>query len=152
MRVRSRTALVLLALLPSLAAAPWLGAQEVSLEPLLNGLVDPVAITHAGDERLFVTLQPGQVVIWDGSKLLARPFLDIRDRVGTGGERGLLSVAFHPDYLRNGFFFVKNRVEHSRRFHHKSRILEQRHLRHIVPRLEGFAVRLLGSILRFRRF
>jgi glucose/arabinose dehydrogenase len=38
--------------------------------------------------------------------LLPAPFLDITDRVGSGGERGLLSVAFHPQYASNGFFFV----------------------------------------------
>ncbi len=65
-----------------------------------------VAITHANDSRLFVTVQSGQIVIFDGAQILATPFLDIDSLVLSGGERGLLSVAFHPDYDTNGFFFV----------------------------------------------
>jgi glucose/arabinose dehydrogenase len=56
--------------------------------------------------RLFVVEQPGQIwIIQHGQKLQA-PFLDIRDRVSSGGERGLLSVAFHPNYAANGFLYV----------------------------------------------
>lgn len=78
----------------------------VVLEPVANGLDSPVSITHAGDSRLFITLQRGQVVIWDGTRILPQPFLDIRPLVLSGGERGLLSIAFHPQYAQNGFFFV----------------------------------------------
>ena len=68
----------------------------------------PVAITHAGDGsgRIFVTEQSGTIRILSGNSVLQRPFLDIRNLVLAGGERGLLSVAFHRDYARNGFFFV----------------------------------------------
>lgn len=68
----------------------------------------PVAITHAGDGsgRLFITEQSGTIKIFSGTSVRERPFLDIRNLVLAGGERGLLSVAFHPDYARNGFFFV----------------------------------------------
>lgn len=79
---------------------------SIALEPVLSGLANPVAITHAGDSRLFITLQDGRIVIWDGTRLLPEPFLDIRARVQDGGERGLLSVAFHPRYKENGLFFV----------------------------------------------
>jgi glucose/arabinose dehydrogenase len=67
----------------------------------------PVAITHAGDGsgRLFITLQEGRVMIFNGT-LLPTPFLDISSLVSCCGERGLLSVAFHPNYATNGFFFV----------------------------------------------
>jgi len=73
-----------------------------------NGLTQPLAITHAGDGsgRLFITLQDGRVVIFDGTQLLPRPFLDIRDRVASGGERGLLSIAFHPEFASNRLFFA----------------------------------------------
>lgn len=83
-------------------------AAEIVVEPVVSGLSNPVAITHAGDGsgRLFVTLQAGQVLVWDGSQLLFPPFLDISSLVLSGGERGLLSVAFHHDYETNGFFFV----------------------------------------------
>jgi glucose/arabinose dehydrogenase len=78
----------------------------VVLEPIATGLSSPVSITNAGDARLFITLQAGQVVIWDGTRILPQPFLDIRPLVLNGGERGLLSIAFHPQYAQNGLFFV----------------------------------------------
>ena len=78
----------------------------VTVEQIASGLDSPVSITHAGDARLFITLQRGQVVIWDRTTILPEPFLDIRDLVSNGGERGLLSIAFHPRYAENGLFFV----------------------------------------------
>ncbi|MGZ8868430.1 MAG: PQQ-dependent sugar dehydrogenase [Thermoanaerobaculia bacterium] len=93
--------LALLFPLSALAADPL-----VTVEQIASGLDSPVSITHAGDARLFITLQRGQVVIWDGTAILPAPFLDIRDLVSNGGERGLLSVAFHPRYVENGLFFV----------------------------------------------
>lgn len=79
---------------------------RIALEAVVTGLVDPVALTNAGDTRLFVTLKGGVVVIVDGTNVLPTPFLDISKRVSTGGERGLLSIAFHPDYEENGFFYA----------------------------------------------
>src|SRR5262245_2225856 len=80
----------------------------VGVTPILTGLAQPVAITHAGDDsgRLFLTLQRGQIVIYDGAQLLSSPFLDITPLVSCCGERGLLSIAFHPHYATNGFFYV----------------------------------------------
>ena len=82
------------------------GAPEIALETLATGLAQPTSITHAGDPRLFLTLQRGQVVVFEGGRVLAAPFLDIRSLVGCCGERGLLGLAFHPRYSENGFFFV----------------------------------------------
>jgi len=75
---------------------------------IITSIDSPVAITHAGDGsgRLFITLQAGQILIYNGQQLLADPFLDIRALVSSGGERGLLSAAFHPNYVANGFFYV----------------------------------------------
>lgn len=81
-------------------------AQTISLEPVVGGLDHPVSVTHAGDARLFITEQPGRVRIFDGTRLLPEPFLDIRPLVLYGGEQGLLSVAFDPDFATNGFFYV----------------------------------------------
>jgi hypothetical protein len=81
----------------------------VRLAPVVtNGLESPVFLTHAGDGsgRLFVVEQPGRVRVLDRGSLLPLPFLDITERVLSGGERGLLGLAFHPDYRRNGRFFV----------------------------------------------
>ena len=103
--IRSLVAVLLLAFSAS-AAGP-----SIVFEPIANNLDDPVSITHAGDSRLFITLQIGQIVIWDGTRVLPTPFLDIRSLVSAGGERGLLSIAFHPQYAQNGFFYV-NYTDH----------------------------------------
>jgi glucose/arabinose dehydrogenase len=56
---------------------------------------------------LFVVEQPGRVVVLSGGKRLPHPFLDLRAEVGyDGGERGLLSIAFPPDYRQSGSFYV----------------------------------------------
>jgi glucose/arabinose dehydrogenase len=83
-------------------------AATIRLKGVGSGLQNPVAITHAkdGSGRLFITEQGGKIRILKGSQVLATPFLDISSRVSTGGEQGLLSVAFHPKYKTNGFFFV----------------------------------------------
>ena len=69
-------------------------------------LTSPVFLTHAGDRRLFVVELGGRIRIVDPARggVLPVPFLDIDDKVSSGGERGLFSMAFHPD--RNGFFYV----------------------------------------------
>ena len=82
---------------------PLLGFTQIA-----SGLDSPVSITHAGDAsgRVFITLQGGQIMIYDGTQMVAAPFLDISSLISGGGERGLLSVAFHPDYENNGFLYV----------------------------------------------
>ncbi|MCB9283801.1 MAG: PQQ-dependent sugar dehydrogenase [Lewinellaceae bacterium] len=81
---------------------------QLSLESIATGLYKPLAITHANDARLFITQQNGLIRILDeNGELLPTPFLNIQDRVNTSGnERGLLGLAFHPDYGDNGYFFV----------------------------------------------
>jgi len=117
MKRRLLPLLVLLSLLiaPMQAfAAPLDAVRAASLPGALgfdlvaSGLTAPVAVTHAGDNsgRLFITQQTGQILIHDGAQLLSTPFLDISNKVAYGGERGLLSVAFHPNYETNGYFYV----------------------------------------------
>jgi glucose/arabinose dehydrogenase len=72
------------------------------LVPVVTGLASPTHITHAGDDRLFIVEQPGRIRIVQQGTLLAPPFLDITSLVQFGGEQGLLSVAFHPDYRSAG--------------------------------------------------
>ena len=80
---------------------------KLSLQQIASGLNNPVHVTSPpGDARLFVVEQPGRIRIIQGGQLLATPFLDITSKVLFGGERGLLSVAFHPQYATNGFFYV----------------------------------------------
>lgn len=68
----------------------------------------PVEVKTAPGYRrlLFVLEQPGRVMVLAGGRKLRRPFLDIGSRVSYGGEEGLLSIAFPPDYRRSGRFYV----------------------------------------------
>lgn len=80
---------------------------KLSLQQIASGLNSPVYVTSPpGDARLFVVEQSGRIRIFQSGQLLATPFLDITSKVLSGGERGLLSVAFHPQYATNGFFYV----------------------------------------------
>jgi glucose/arabinose dehydrogenase len=65
-------------------------------------------VTNAGDGsgRLFIVEQAGRILVMKNGRVLATPFLDIHSLVVSGGERGLLSVAFHPDFESNGVFVV----------------------------------------------
>src|SRR5689334_14007215 len=80
----------------------------VQLVPVLSGLSSPVFVTNAGDgsNRLFVVEQDGVIVVRQPSTSVASTFLDIRPKISAGGERGLLGLAFHPEYAANGRFFV----------------------------------------------
>jgi glucose/arabinose dehydrogenase len=89
----------------------------VGLELVADGLTAPNLVTHAADGsgRLFILDQAGQIRIVDaGGSLLAAPFLDLSSKlVGLGAfgpgsfdERGLLGLAFHPDFLNNDKFYV----------------------------------------------
>ena len=82
-------------------------AQTISLQSFATGFSSPVEITHAGDSRLFVVEQGGLIKILNANGTVnTTPFLDLSGLIGTGGERGLLGLAFHPDYSSNGYFFV----------------------------------------------
>ena len=82
-------------------------AQEVTIELFKDGFNSPVNLQHAGDDRLFVVEQNGIIKILnpDGT-VNSTPFLDISGDVSCCGERGLLGLAFHPDYQNNGYFYV----------------------------------------------
>lgn len=83
--------------------------RTIALSPLATQeLESPLFLTHArdGSGRLFVVEQPGRIRIVEQGELLPLPFLDIHDRILSGGERGLLGLAFHPDFRRTGKFYV----------------------------------------------
>ena len=91
--------------LPALAVES--GPRELTLTPVVSGLATPVDLrAPLGDERLFVLEIDGRVRLVKNGALVATPFLDIRSRVLHGGERGLLGLAFHPNYSSNGKFYV----------------------------------------------
>jgi glucose/arabinose dehydrogenase len=81
----------------------------VRIEAIASGLAAPVGITNAGDGsgRLFVNEQAGRIrVVSSDGTLRPTDFVDLSDRILAGGERGLLGVAFHPDFAMNGRLFV----------------------------------------------
>jgi glucose/arabinose dehydrogenase len=82
--------------------------QTVETEVVVAGLEAPVDVANAGDGsgRLFVVEQAGRIRVIKDRTALAEPFLDITDRIASGGERGLLGLAFHPDYPADPRFFV----------------------------------------------
>ncbi|MDB4175139.1 PQQ-dependent sugar dehydrogenase [Flavobacteriaceae bacterium] len=82
-------------------------SQTIELEDFADGFSSPLALKNAGDERLFVVEQGGVIKIVDLNGVVnTTPFLDIQSIVNAGGERGLLGLAFHPEYQANGRFFV----------------------------------------------
>jgi len=83
----------------------------LTLTPFVTGINVPVDITYPpGDDRMFVITLEGDVRVIKDGELVEEPFLSLGDRVivggGPGDERGLLGIAFHPDYAENGLFYV----------------------------------------------
>jgi uncharacterized repeat protein (TIGR01451 family) len=93
----------------SVAVAPSY-ALNLGLSTFATGLSQPVGIAHAGpgDDRLYVVEQAGTIKIVSAEgTVLPVPFLDITDRVdSSSNEEGLLGLAFHPEYVTNGYFYV----------------------------------------------
>lgn len=82
-------------------------AEGVRLAVAGDGFQQPVFLTQApGDPRLFVVEQPGRIRWIENGRASSDVFLDLRDRISAGGERGLLGLAFHPAYATNGFLYV----------------------------------------------
>jgi glucose/arabinose dehydrogenase len=82
-------------------------ALQLRLQLVADGLTEPVFLTAPdGDARQFVVERNGRIRIVQRDTLLAMPFLDIRDRVNFIGERGMLSMAFDPQYATNGFVYA----------------------------------------------
>jgi glucose/arabinose dehydrogenase len=85
-----------------------------TLEVVVVGLENPLFLTTAPgeDATLYVVERPGRIRVVDGDSLVGDPFLDITTLVRSGGEQGLLGLAFHPNYDSNGLFFV-NYTDHA---------------------------------------
>src|SRR5437879_1356868 len=80
----------------------------LSLTPVIaTGLSSPIQFVHAGDgsNRVFIVQQGATIKVYDASFNYLSDFLTVSN-VAVGGERGLLSMAFHPAYASNGFFYV----------------------------------------------
>ena len=83
-------------------------AIQVELEPVLSGLISPIYVTGSrdGSNRLFIVEQGGRIKVLQPGATTPAVFLDISARVLSGGERGLLGLALHPDFRNNRRFFV----------------------------------------------
>lgn len=80
----------------------------LSLKLVESGFVQPVDITNAGDDRLFIVERAGRIFVIDDGEKVNTPFLDIDGRVDSQShsERGLLGLVFHPDYPNTPYFYV----------------------------------------------
>jgi glucose/arabinose dehydrogenase len=99
----------------TVALSPWAAAQSHELRAgqafrlvKLGEFNSPVYATSIKSKpgTLFVVEQPGRILVLQGRKVRVRPFLDIRSQVQSGGEQGLLSVAFDPAYAKTRRFYV----------------------------------------------
>jgi glucose/arabinose dehydrogenase len=81
--------------------------QQLSLQPFAQGLrpLTAIASTPAEPRRLYAVEQTGRIVYFVNGKL-SGTFVDLRRRITSGGEQGLLSLAFSPNYRRNHRFYV----------------------------------------------
>ena len=92
-----------------LLVVPAADAQQLEIAPVVSGLSAPVFVGHAGDStnRLFILERAGKILVLPPGASTGVLFLDISTKVlSTGGEQGLLGLAFHPQYSSNGRFFV----------------------------------------------
>src|SRR5215813_13552181 len=82
--------------------------EAVQLQSIITGLTSPVYVTsaHDGSNHLFILEQAGRIRVAQPGASTSTVFLDIVNKVLSGGERGLLGLAFHPQYSINGRFFV----------------------------------------------
>src|SRR6187549_2648944 len=92
-------------------SAPEGEVPALTLTPVVDGIEVPVDLDHPpNDDRLFVISLSGDVHIIKDGALVSTPFLSLGDKVQAGGspgdERGLLGIAFHPDYAENGLFYL----------------------------------------------
>lgn len=105
-------ALIALTTLTPVTAQDPLDPAHYEWVVVADGFYIPLYLTHDGTERLFVVEQTGYIWVIEDGAVLIEPFLDIAhlvpSTVAQGGytERGLLGLAFHPDYANNGYFFI----------------------------------------------
>jgi hypothetical protein len=80
----------------------------LQLQQIANGLQFPLLVTAplTDPSRIFIVEKRGVIRIMRNGQLTATPFLDIRNKVSTGSEQGLLGLAFHPSYASNGIFVI----------------------------------------------
>jgi glucose/arabinose dehydrogenase len=84
------------------------GGISITLAQVASGFSNPVLVTSArdGSGRLFVVEQSGRIRIIKAGAVLGTPFLDVHTQISSGGEQGLLGLAFHPNFAANRKFYV----------------------------------------------
>lgn len=99
-----------------LGMAPYASAGSLQLSLIGEGFNRPLFVTPAPGEKdkLFVVEQHGVVKVLEDSKISPTPLLDVRAKVNWGGEKGLLGLAFHPDFANNKKFYVNYTARGSR--------------------------------------
>jgi len=94
---------------PAASCTPRNGT-TITLTPVATGLDNPVGVTSPpGDRRVFVVEQTGAIRLFKNDTLVTAPYLNLGGNTGPvmyGGERGLLGLAFHPQFAQNGKFYV----------------------------------------------
>ena len=108
MRRNSRTLWILSTVITAALLSPLASAQTLKTTLIASAYTKPLYVcSPPGDiHRLFVVEQDGRIRIIKNGLVLTLPFLDITAQVVSGGEQGLLGMAFHPSYASNGRFYV----------------------------------------------
>jgi glucose/arabinose dehydrogenase len=105
-----RTQVLLAALCAAAVVVPAAtsSSSRLGIELVADGFRHPVQVVAAPGkpDRLYVVERAGRVRVVEDGRVLGRPFLDIRSRVRSGGLIGMLSIAFHPRYGKNGRAFA----------------------------------------------
>ncbi len=80
----------------------------IKLQPYLSGLSSPLFVTNAkdGSNRIFVVEKGGLIKVVQPGSTTPTTFINISSKISTDSERGLLGMAFHPQFATNGYFFV----------------------------------------------
>ncbi len=93
---------------PVCTGSPVVGMPTLVARQVASGLRQPLDLQSAPSdhERLYVVEQGGRIRVIRNGQLQSAPFLDVSDRISTGSERGLLGLAFHPQFASNGRLFV----------------------------------------------
>ena len=102
-------AIIAIWVLAAMISAPEKPARFVAIEAFPDlSFESPIEFMHAGDgtNRLFVVEQPGVIKVFDRAAKKPSVFLDIAKNVKYGGEMGLLGLAFHPEFKKNGYFYL----------------------------------------------
>lgn len=79
---------------------------DFQTETLASELVQPVAFDFTGDNRIYIAEREGVVKVFDNDQLLDTPFIDLSDLVNSGGQRGLLAIAVHPEFPEQPYVYL----------------------------------------------